>query len=64
MRGFGSVVFFFGEADRKDDREGMTAGASLEEPALPKEYEGLLVFTPRVFDLGGGVKFSGLFENC
>jgi hypothetical protein len=58
--GLGSTDFFFGEAEREDDREWRTAGASLEELALLKEYEGLLVLTPRVFDLGGGAKFSEL----
>jgi len=64
--GLRSIAFFFGEAEREDDQDGMTAVASLEEPALLKEYEGLLMLTLRVFDLGGGAKFSGLFKdwNC
>jgi len=41
----------------------MTAGASLEELTLLKEYEGLLVLTLRVLDLGGGANFSGLFSG-
>ena len=60
--GLRSIVFFFGEAEREDDRDGATAAASLEEPAFPKEYEGLLILTPRVFDLGGGAKLSGLLK--
>lgn len=58
-----SIVFFFGEAECEDDRDGMTVGVSLDEPALPKEYEGLVMLTPRVFDLDGGAKLSGLLDD-
>jgi len=55
------IAFFFGEAEREDNLEMVTASTSLNELALLKEYEGLLVLTPQVFDLGGGAKFSELF---
>ena len=66
MVGLESTDFFLGEAEREVDRIWVTAGTSFEEPALLKEYEGLLVLTPRVLDLEGGAKGSELFGgwNC
>jgi len=61
--GLRSIAFLFGKAEREDNQDGMTATASLEEPALLKEYEGLLMLTPWVFDLGEGAKFLGLFKD-
>ncbi|EDR02050.1 uncharacterized protein LACBIDRAFT_332643 [Laccaria bicolor S238N-H82] len=46
-------------SEREVDRDGLTAGASLAEDALLKEYEGLVTLTPRVLALEGGANFSG-----